>query len=164
MNHQAAGLQQADKRRGSMAISRGINILWWVFPGLAMLARAKISVMGSDLGGMGDGGRRVFLAGLTSGHCKEAAYHHPSTATKWIFGGGGAVEGLAQSLAFLMHKAPVSFRVSCKHVICKLICFFASRVKQGSLKDTFCPFEACCFFNTKIKLETTIYKLQCSGV
>ena len=25
------------------------------------------------------------------------------------------------------------------------------------------PFETCCFFNTKIKLETAIYKLQCSG-
>ena len=26
------------------------------------------------------------------------------------------------------------------------------------------PFETCCFFSTKLKLDTTIYKLQCSGV
>ena len=26
------------------------------------------------------------------------------------------------------------------------------------------PFETCCFFNTKMKWEPTIYKLQCSGV
>ena len=36
---------------------------------------------------------------------------------------------------------------------------------QGFLKDTFCHhFETCCFFSTQIKLETSIYKLQCSGV
>ena len=31
---------------------------------------------------------------------------------------------------------------------------------QGSLKETHfaCPFETCCFFNTKIKSETTIYE------
>ena len=28
--------------------------------------------------------------------------------------------------------------------------------QQGSLKDTLCPFETCCFFNTNIKLETPI--------
>ena len=36
---------------------------------------------------------------------------------------------------------------------------------QGSLKDSILqPFDTCCFFNTKITVETTIYKLQCSGV
>ena len=35
----------------------------------------------------------------------------------------------------------------------------------GLLKRSpFCPFETCCFFNTKIKGFTTMYKLQCSGV
>ena len=42
----------------------------------------------------------------------------------------------------------------------------AARWWQGSLKDLpiLPPFEACGFFNTKMKDETTIYKLQCSGV
>ena len=39
-----------------------------------------------------------------------------------------------------------------------------SLLEQGSLKDTFCNHLKHVAFSTKIKLETTIYKLQCSGV
>ena len=48
---------------------------------------------------------------------------------------------------------------------CCLLKLGALRFQQGSLKDLHfaCPFETRCFFNTKIRLDTTIYKLQCSG-
>ena len=35
---------------------------------------------------------------------------------------------------------------------------------QGSLQDTCCPFESCCLSHQNKEMETTVYKLQCSGV
>ena len=40
---------------------------------------------------------------------------------------------------------------------------FAFFLKQGSLKDTFCNRLKHVAFSTKIELETTMFKLQCSG-
>ena len=101
--------------------------------------------------------------------CPNSSQARPEPAPALALGRGSPAATLAQaSEASETSLAPWSQKRRTRHRKTRAKKGITVQVilRQGSLKKIpiLQPWETCCFFNTKIKLEAAIYKLQCSGV